>query len=133
MNHSINIAKEERLSPFFCLQLILLVYVVPFQPAFICFYTFAAWCKWCSHSNWESGHKFTYCSCSPMHTTVLPCLCMILVSILSVWSSISFLCYIGNSFLHSFQVGATEKYFSFLNLAIDRNFMAYQKSGTWDP
>ena len=113
LKHSINIAKEKRLSPFF-LQLIALFHVVHFQPALIRFCAFVAWCEWCSRSNW---HNLMYCSCSPMHTTVLPYLLASLVSILSVWSSTSFLCYIENSFLHSIQIGTNVKCFSLLNLA----------------
>ena len=113
LKHSINIAKEKRLSPFF-LQLIVLFHVAHFQPALIRFCAFVARCEWCSRSNW---HNLMYCTCSPMHTTVLPYLLASLVSILSVWSSTSFLCYIGNSSLHSIQIGTKVKCFFLLNLA----------------
>ena len=58
--------------PDFCLQWIVLVHVVPFQPALIRFRAIVAWCERWSRSNWERWKKFTYCSCSSMHTTVLP-------------------------------------------------------------
>ena len=83
----------------FCLRIILLsndltwqkkkknarekkVLVVPFHPALIRFRTFIAWWERCSRSNWERWKQIYVLQ----YTTLLPYLCTVFVSILSIWS-----------------------------------------------
>ena len=100
-----------------------MVHVVTFQPALLRFRTFVTWCERCSHSYWERWtqiyllqlHSHAYYSTSlSVHNLGQYTFCMVLEL---------FSLYIGNSFLHSIQIGETEKCFFFLNLPSDRNFM----------